>query len=386
MGGGAAGICAAIGAARKGESVVICEKMPQIGKKLLATGNGRCNLLNEELNESFYNVSARKLVKAVFDQVGKTAILEFFGGLGLVTIAQEGRIFPVTNQASSVLKSLDMELKRRDVPLELDFNCISITFIKNSIIVASEDKRKIECSKVIITGGGKTYPAYGSDGSIYKVLRQLGYALVDPVPCVVPLVVKDKFCTALQGQKIMAEVKAVIEGKTVDESKGELLFTAYGLSGSVILDISEPISIALNRLHKTDVALVIDFVPFMKKVQLKEELSKRQKAGWSPGDMLVGILPNRLSLAFKDYFGKGDLSEAVAALKNMSVKVSGTRGWNEAEFTSGGVDVNQINPVTLESRIHSGVYFAGEVLDVNGCRGGYNLGWAWASGLVAGMH
>jgi predicted flavoprotein YhiN len=114
-------------------------------------------------------------------------------------------------------------------------------------------------------------------------------------------------------------------------------------------------------------------------------LVKRQKAGRLAAEMLVGILPNRLSLAFKDLFSQGDIAAAVAALKNLSLKVAGTRGWNEAEFTSGGIDVSQINPVTLESKIHGGIYFAGEVLDVNGRRGGYNLAWAWASGLVAGM-
>jgi predicted Rossmann fold flavoprotein len=385
IGGGAAGICAAIATARRGETVVICEKMPQLGKKLLATGNGRCNLLNEELNESFYNLSARKMVKAVFEQIGKDTILDFFSNLGLITCSKEGRIFPVTNQASSVLKVLDMELKRLAVPLQFDFDCNSISFVKNSMIVAALDKRKIECTKVIVTGGGKTYPAYGSDGSIYKVTRHLGYALVEPVPCVVPLVVKDKLCASLQGQKITAGVRAVIEGKAGPPAEGELLFTQYGLSGTVILDVSEDISLALNREQKSDVQLSIDLVPFMKKAQLKEELVKRQKAGRLAAEMLVGILPNRLSLAFKDLFSQGDIAAAVAALKNLSLKVAGTRGWNEAEFTSGGIDVSQINTVTLESKIHGGIYFAGEVLDVNGRRGGYNLAWAWASGLVAGM-
>jgi predicted Rossmann fold flavoprotein len=386
IGGGAAGICAAIAAARRGQSVVICEKMPQLGKKLLATGNGRCNLLNEKLDETFYNLSARPTVKAVFEQIGKSAILEFFSGLGLQTTSKEGRLFPATNQASSVLKVLDIELKRLAVALELDFDCSSISFGNNSITLSASDQRKVECSKAIVTGGGRTYPAYGSDGSIYKIARQLGYALVEPVPSVVPLVVKDKLCSSLQGQKITAGVKPLIESKAGREAQGELLFTAYGLSGSVILDVSEGVSIALNRLHKTDVGLVIDFVPFMEPARLQEELTRRQKAGWQNSEMLVGILPNRVSLAFKEFFKQGDIASAVHALKSMVLTVSGTRGWNEAEFTSGGIEVSQINPITLESRIHAGLFFAGEVLDVNGPRGGYNLAWAWASGLVAGMN
>jgi len=384
IGGGAAGICAAIAAARRGEKVVICEKMPQIGKKLLATGNGRCNLLNDDLDARYYNPSARAMVKAVFEQAGKDKMLEFFHGLGLLTYSQEGRIFPVTNQASSVLKVLDLELQRLDVALEMEFSCNSISFLKNSIIAATEDKRRIECSRVIIAGGGKTYPAYGADGSIYRVTRQLGYSMVEPAPCAVPLLVKDKFCSSVQGQKIEATARWVIEGKSGPVTLGEVLFTQYGLSGTAILDISDAISIAMNREHKKDVQVVLDLMPFISEEDLLKELSRRQAAGWSPAEMLTGMLPNRLSLALKDLFNTNNLAGAASELKNRQIKVAGTRSWNEAEFTSGGIENSQINPVTLESRIHGGIYFAGEILDVNGPRGGYNLAWAWASGLVAG--
>jgi predicted Rossmann fold flavoprotein len=384
VGGGAAGICAAINTARRGQKVIICEKMPQMGKKLLATGNGRCNLLNEKLDESFYNPAAQKMVKAVFEQYGKEAILKFFAELGLKTRSQDGRIFPITNQASSVLKVLDLEMRRLDIPVELEFDCNSITFVKNSILVTAADKRKVECGKVIITGGGKTYPALGSDGSIYKVTRRLGYAEVEPVPVVVPLVIKDRFCTAIQGQKIEAKVRCLIDGQAGPEVEDEVLFTAYGLSGSAILDISTEISLAINRQKKSDVAVVMDLVPGLTRPHLKKELTQRMEKSWAAPDMLVGILPNRISQAFKDYFVQRDIDGAIEALKGKTLKVNGTRGWNEAEFTSGGIDVTQINPATLESKIHGGVFFAGEVLDVNGKRGGYNLAWAWASGLVAG--
>ncbi|HSW57809.1 MAG TPA: aminoacetone oxidase family FAD-binding enzyme, partial [Dehalococcoidales bacterium] len=237
---------------------------------------------------------------------------------------------------------------------------------------------------VILAGGGKTYPAYGSDGSLFKVARQLGYTVIEPVPVAVPLIVKDKLCQSLQGQKISAAVRPVIEGKAGMEVEGELLFAQYGLSGTAILDVSESISLALNRDKKTDAAVQIDLVPFIKRGQLKEELAKRLKAGWKASEMLTGILPNRFSLALKNLFSEGDLTSAVSTLKGLQLKVSGTRGWNEAEFTSGGIDINQVNPATLESRIHGGVFFAGEILDVNGGRGGYNLAWAWASGLLAG--
>jgi predicted Rossmann fold flavoprotein len=385
IGGGAAGICAAISLRRRGEPVIICERMPQLGKKILATGNGRCNLLNNDLSEDHYNPAARDLVRSVFDKFGKAEIIDFFKSLGLEVYSQEGRIFPITNQASSVLKVLEMELKKLSVPVEYDFNCSGLSFSKSGILVSSEAGRKIECRKVIIAGGGQTYPALGANGSMYEIARQLGHTIISPVPSAVAVVARDSLCHFLQGQKIFARATSVIEGKTGSEARGELLFTKYGLSGTCILDISEDISIAMNRHNKTDIFVSVDMVPFMEREQLKNELVKRTKAKLIAEEILAGILPNKLCIALKDIFNGNDIEAAVNSLKNRRFKVIGTRGWNEAEFTSGGVNINEVKPGTLESKLRKGVYFAGEILDVNGERGGYNLGWAWASGFVAGQ-
>jgi predicted Rossmann fold flavoprotein len=385
IGGGAAGICAAISKRRRGEPVIICEKMPQLGKKILASGNGRCNLLNDNLSEAFYNPSGRELVKSVFKKFGKLEILNLFKSLGLEVYSQDGRIFPRTNQATSVFKVLEMELKRLSVPIEYNFDCSGISFSKRRILVTPKMGKTIECQKVIITGGGKSYPAFGSDGSIYEVATQLGHTIVKPVPSAVPLVIKDSLCHFLQGQRIFAGANSLIEGKEGTEVKGELLFTKYGLSGSCILDVSEAISIALNRDNKTDVSVSIDMVPFMDAEQLKSELSKRRRAKLPDEEMFVGILPNKCGVALKDLVKNNDIDVIVDSLKSRRFKVIETRGWNEAEFTSGGVEVNEVLPGTLESKLAKGIYFAGEVLDVDGQRGGYNLGWAWASGFVAGL-
>lgn len=384
IGGGAAGICAAIQKGHRNEQVVICEKTNQLGKKILASGNGRCNLLNDDLSEKHYNSNAGELVKSVFARCGKAEIREFFKGLGLNVYSQDGRIFPVTNQATSVLSVLELELKRLAVPVEYNFNCAEITFTKDHITVIGGAGKKLECSKVILTGGGKSYPVLGSDGSTYEIAKHLGHTIIEPVPSAVPLVVKDKLCHYLQGQRINAAVKSVIDGKESRTFKGELLFTKYGLSGTCILDVSKSVSVALNRQRKTEVFLSVDLVPFMDKPQLKDELIKRKKAGFAPEDMLVGILPNKLSLAVKEVFDANNIDRTVDLLKAWRFPVAATKGWNEAEFTSGGIDVNEVNPQTLESKLHRGVYFAGEVLDVDGERGGYNLAWAWASGFVAG--
>ena len=385
IGGGAAGICAAISQGRKGGSVILCEKMPQLGKKILASGNGRCNLLNEEINEAYYNLVARSLVRSVFDQAGKGEILSFFKSLGLEVYSKEGRLFPITNQAASVLKVLEMELKRLSIPVVYDFACCGLSFSRDGILVSSTTGAKIECRKVIMAGGGKTYPAYGSDGGMYQIARQLGHSIIEPVPAAVPLEVKDHLCQVLQGQRILAGARAIIEGKEGDEARGELLFAKYGLSGTCILDVSETISIAVNRFHQKEVFVAVDMAPFIEREQLKSELERRRKTNFSDEEMLVGILPNKLAVALKDLFKTNDLNAAVTSLKDRRFKVAGTRGWNEAEFTSGGIDVDEVKPGTLESKLKEGVYFAGEILDVDGRRGGYNLGWAWASGFVAGQ-
>ncbi|MBN1189632.1 MAG: aminoacetone oxidase family FAD-binding enzyme [Dehalococcoidales bacterium] len=387
IGGGAAGICAAITLARRGKSVIICEKTHVAGKKLLATGNGRCNLLNDELNESFYNPEAAELVRSVFRQFGKDRILSFFRGLGLITFSQEGRVFPITNQAASVLKVLEMELARLCVEIEPDFNCTSVSCGEKIIKVSSAEKKEIECLKVIVAAGGRSYPAFGSDGSMYAVAAQLGHRIITPVPCAVPLVVKDNLCFLLQGQRIFAVARSIIDGCEAKRAGGELLFTKYGLSGTCILDISQSVSAALNREHRSRIQVSIDLLPFLDREPLKAELEKRQKQGIVPEEMLAGLLPNKLCSAFKGLFeknGSESVAAAAGALKDLRFKVEGTRGWNEAEFTCGGIDVSEIRSGTLESKIKKGVYFAGEILDVNGQRGGYNLAWAWASGMVAG--
>ncbi len=385
IGGGAAGICAAISAARSGYSVVVCEKMPQLGKKILASGNGRCNLLNDNFDETFYNPAAVELVKSILSKFGKTEILALFHELGLETWSQDGRIFPVTNQAASVLKVLGMELRRLAVPVEYDFDCSAISFNGRNIVVSAKNGKKLTCQKLIITGGGKTYPVLGSNGSTFEMSQRLGHSIIEPVPGVVPLVVQDAMCHYLQGQRITAAVCSVIDGNKLAPVKGELLFTKYGLSGTCVLDVSDEISIAINRYHKKDVFIAVDMMPFLDKKQLQEKLNQRISQKIVPEEMLAGILPNKLCVSLKGLFERGDIDAAVAKLKDLRFRVSGTRGWNEAEFTIGGINVNEVTPGTLESKLRKNVYFAGEVLDVNGKRGGYNLGWAWASGFIAGQ-
>ncbi|MFA5388374.1 MAG: NAD(P)/FAD-dependent oxidoreductase [Candidatus Omnitrophota bacterium] len=387
IGGGASGIIAAISARRNGRNVMICERMNRLGKKILVSGGGRCNISNADLSEARYNTGARELVKNVFSRFGKEDIEKFFNEIGLRVYPEGDRLFPVTNQAASVLKVLEEELKRLKIPVESGFNAAGIAARPDGkgYLVKFGSGDVISADSVIITGGGRSYPSLGSDGSCYGLARSLGHKIIEPVPSAVPLLSKDRFCHFLQGQRIQCSAKSVIEGKIKKEAKGELLFTKYGLSGTAILDISEDISIALNRLGDKAAAVLIDMVPFMSAVEIEKEIEKRIQKGIAPEDLMTGLLPNKFSLVFRDLFKGLNAGEITGLLKNKRFDIIGTRGWNEAEFTAGGVDTRDVREDTLESKLKKGVYFAGEILDVNAGRGGYNLAWAWASGYIAGL-
>jgi len=385
IGAGAAGLVAALSSKTMGSDTVICERLTKIGKKILASGNGRCNISNDDLSESHYNPESRSMVKSIFSKSGKEAISNLFNELGLETYSEEGRIFPRTNQSSSVLKVLEIKLKNLSIPVELDFEAVKIEPSDKSFAVISKSGKKIIARKIVITGGGMSYPALGSNGSAYRLASALGHTIIKPVPAAVAMVVKDRLCHILQGQRICAKVTAVISGKVASESDGDLLFTKYGLSGTSILDISREISIAINRDGNRDVSIRVDMAPFISEEALTKKLEARIKNGCSTEDALAGILPLKMAAAIgaSDNNASG-VRGVISEVKSKSFAVSGTMGWNEAEFTAGGVDCREIDHLTLESKLKKGVYFAGEVLDVDGDRGGYNLAWAWASGFTAG--
>lgn len=386
IGGGAAGIVAAISAKRRGKEVFVAEKMPRLGKKVLASGSGRCNFLPETLSVSSFNREARELAGAVFSRFGEDDMLRFFKDLGLAYYSDGGRMFPVTEQAASVLGVLEMELHRLKVLAETNCEILRIEALPEGFKLVSKSGKSMGARRVILCGGGKSYPALGADGSAFVLARELGHRIIEPVPSTVPLVVKDPWCHRLQGQRIQAVVTALVEGKEIRRAPGELLFTKYGLSGTAILDVSEEISIALSRDKAKNVSVSVDLVPFLGEEALKEELSRRLAKGLCAEGLVVGLLPHKFSAVLNALLLEGNVEKIAHRLKDQEFRVEGTRGWNEAEFTAGGVATAEVDPGTLESKVRKGLYLAGEVLNVQGERGGYNLAWAWASGYVAGMN
>jgi hypothetical protein len=389
---------AAISAARRGASVVILERLPWIGKKLLATGGGRCNLLNERLNAAAFTATDPGLVPSILERFGGPEIRAFFDGLGLRLQTDEaGRVYPATNQAASVLKVLELETARLGIGIE---TCFDVERIDSAAAgrcrMGAADGRTVEARTVVLAGGGRSYPSLGSNGSGHDLAASFGHRIVKPVPSAVPLLVKVRMCHFLQGQRMRVRIEARVGGRRAQEAEGELLFAQYGLSGTAVLDVSESLSIALNRDGREDTTVVVDFLPFMSEEEAAAELTRRSAAGWAPKDLGSGLLPEKFCLFLPQLLGEiedgpgmrvdaGSARRLASLLKAREFRVQGTRGWNEAEFTSGGVDAGEVKPGTLESKLRHGLYLAGEVLDVQGGRGGFNLAWAWASGFVAGL-
>ena len=389
IGAGAAGLAAAVSAGRRGLPVTIFERLPWIGKKLLATGGGRCNLLNDGLTASDFTSTEPRLVSSVLERFGAAEIRSLFEGLGLRLQSDEGgRVYPATNQAASVLKVLELETTRLGIDLVTRFEVERIEAAEGGFGIAAADGRNFQARAVILAGGGRSYPALGSNGSAYDLAASFGHRIVPPVPSAVPLVAKSRLCHVLQGQRLRVRIEGRVGGRVLRRAEGELLFTPYGLSGTAALDVSEGLSIALNREDRKDASVVVDFLPFMPKEEVAAELGRRLSLGWAPRDLGTGLLPEKLCRVLPEIMAEAtrDMAGRLAArLKAWEFPVQATRGWNEAEFTSGGVDAREVKLGTLESRLKPGLHFAGEVLDVQGGRGGFNLSWAWASGSVAGL-
>lgn len=377
IGGGAAGIMAAISAKKHHPNarVAIFDQTFALGRKILISGAGRCNLMNSNLEKSpekYYNCDNHDFVKKVFEQFGCSATMKFFQEeLGLELTGDKktnvGKVYPKTNEAKTVVTLLTDYLENLGVEIILNSKC--------------HDVKSIQADKIILACGGKTYPALGSDGTGFSMAAALGHHIISAVPAAVPLVAKNVLSQEAQGVKMEAEI-------TVGKNKevGDVLFTKYGLSGSAVLSISRDVSIALNRDKKDGVKVSLNFFPGKTEAAVKKILTQRFKKRPEQTVLknLIGLLPERVIIGILKISGSNDIDLLCKTLTNLEMAVTDTRGWNEAEFTAGGVNVNEVKTGTLESKLIKNLYFCGEILDVDGPIGGYNLSWAWSSGWVAG--
>lgn len=393
IGAGAAGIMAAITAARNHAKVTILEHTQRFGKKLLATGNGRCNLTNLSQLPEYYRSDNQKFPMQVISQFNEKQTLQFFEEIGIYTKHKLGYVYPYSEQASTVLDLLKLELDRLHINI---IYSVSIKEIKKKQrFQILTDTVTYTCDKVIMAMGSKAAPKTGSDGSGYALAKQIGHRIITPLPALVQLRCSGDYFKSLAGVRCEARLRLMIDKKVVVEDKGELQLTDYGISGIPTFQISR---YAIRAVEKGKaVSVYIDFIPDKNEKEIISFLYSqiRHDPKKKMEDILIGlfnkklvpILLNQANLSGKS-LGKElkevQINRLIQKIKAFEVKVTSYNSFEQAQVCSGGVDTKELSPDTLESFKMPGIYLAGELLDVDGICGGYNLQWAWSSGYVAG--
>ncbi|WP_326910277.1 NAD(P)/FAD-dependent oxidoreductase [Sedimentibacter sp. MB31-C6] len=396
IGGGASGLIAAIVAKRNKANVKIYEKMNRVGKKILATGNGRCNFTNMYISLDRYHGTNIKKAAKVLNFFDLSYTLSFFEDLGIYVYTDEsGKVYPNSLQASSILDVLRYEIERLNIETITEFEVRELRKNKEKFSIIGSD-RTCYADKVILCCGGKASPQLGSDGRGYEIAKSLGHNVIEPFPALVQLRLEGKYFKRMNGVKFEGTVKAFTDKKSVREDNGEILFTDYGISGPPILQISRKV---LEEMYKgANVFLSVDMFPNLSKLMLYDIISDRfKRIGYKNlEDSLIGLINKKLipvvlieaGLERKDIkcskLNKREIYKIIDILKEWKFKVVGHNNWLQAQVTAGGIDLSGINNDTLESKKVKGLYFAGEILDVDGDCGGFNLQWAWSSGYTAG--
>ncbi|MDE6626769.1 MAG: NAD(P)/FAD-dependent oxidoreductase [Lachnospiraceae bacterium] len=409
IGGGAAGMIAAVFAARNGKEVILIEKNEKLGKKLFITGKGRCNFTNAcDVEDLFANVVTNpKFLYSAFYSFSNQMVMDFFEEIGLPYKVERGnRVFPASDHSSDVIKVLERELKRRKVEILLNTKVKSLIIEKNicrGVRLAMNSQRtgrhlqkELYADSVIIATGGISYPRTGACGDGYEFAGTAGHKLAERKPSLVPLELQDKCCKELMGislKNVSASVYA--DGKKVYSDFGEMLFTHFGVSGPIIIKASAYI----HKYLEKDLTLYIDLKPALDEKQLDERILKdfklfqnKQLKNSLDKLLLRALIPVVIEKSGLD--GEKKVNELTKeerrrlgmVIKKLPFTIKGLRGWDEAIITKGGVKVKEIDPGTMESKITGGLYFAGEVLDLDALTGGFNLQIAWSTGYLAGMN
>jgi len=387
VGCGATGMASAILSARDGKKVAIIERQDSCGKKILASGNGHCNIANINISSKDFYATNKSFLNEFLNGFSIKDVIEFFRSIGLELMAKDdGKLYPASYQAKSVVELLKAELKRLKVDIFFNATNLSISS-KNSVFELKFNNKKISSKALLVATGSAAAPQLGGNSSGLEIAKSFGHRVFSFLPALVPLTSSDAICKNLSGTKVYAKVKVLINNKEVTSTTQDLLFTKYGVSGLSILDISKDAVLALNQ--NLDVAVEVDFFPALNRASLLEYLKNRvdKKRAlslplWLGGVMNLKIATyllkklNLSTLSEKDLNSK-ILKEITHSLKSTKIKIDGFREFKYAEVALGGVDLAQIDPKTLESKLVKKLYFSGEILNLIGKRGGYNFYIAW---------
>lgn len=396
IGGGAAGMMAAVTAADNGAKVTLYERNDKVGKKILSTGNGKCNFTNHNLSpESYYGGDIDRIMQ-VLERFNAEDTVSFFEKAGMLTKNKNGYLYPASEQASTVLDILRMQLEEKGVCVQCEQKISKILPNKNTnTIVIKSGKTETEYDSVVIACGGSAAPKTGSDGTGCYLADSLGHTVKEVVPALVQLRCKEEYLKDIAGVRSEAKVSLVVADEVKAVERGELQLTDYGVSGIVVFQLSRIAAYALKE--KKEVSVYIDFLPDFTEEELDIFAERRMEKVWqkqSVEDFFTGMLNKKLMLLFirlaglkpEQNFKDADrkkLDRVFSFCKHFPLTVYATNSFDNAQVSAGGVSLDEVTD-NLESKLHKGVYFAGEVLDVDGKCGGYNLQWAWSSGYVAG--
>lgn len=408
IGGGAAGMMAAVAAADAGNNVCLIEKNEKLGKKIFITGKGRCNVTNAaDMETLFANVCTNeKFLYSAFYGYDNQAVMGFLEAAGCPLKIERGdRVFPVSDHSSDVIAAFTRELKKRGVEILLNTEVKELLVAEETITgVILSNGKKIPANSVVVCTGGLSYPTTGSTGDGYRFAEETGHKLVEPRPGLVPFQVKETWCADLMGLALKnVSLRMVSGGRNVYEGFGEMLFTHFGVSGPLVLSASSFYGNAGKKAKKATeesagTMLYIDLKPAMDVEQLDkrllrdfEENKNKQFKNALGGLFPVKIIPVMIRLSGinpdkkVNEITREERRAFVELIKNLPLTVTGTRGFAEAIITRGGVSVKDINPSTMESKKVRGLFFAGEVLDLDALTGGFNLQIAWSTGYLAGQ-
>jgi predicted Rossmann fold flavoprotein len=403
IGGGPSGMMAGISAKIHHPQfrVLILDRSIELGRKLLVSGAGRANLTNVNLiNRPERSFNNNNFVTGIFSQFDYSQIYKFFTDLGIPLYEESktgrGKIFPTINSAKTIREILIDKLFELGVVFELNQDISKTEFVNDHWEINSGN-RKYQTVYLILSAGGKTYPSLGSDGSGYVLAQTIGHKIIDPVPSAVPLVSKNLLSHYLQGESVKMRVTSMISGRVKDAAVGEVMFTQFGISGPAVFDVSRNISIRLNREKRNDVKVALSFLPEYSNDEIRQQLHQRllMHPTLLASHVLYGLMTIKSAGAVCAVSGipkerivqditEKEKEKLLSTLTSYEIDIIQTRGWNEAEFTSGGVDFLEIDSNSLASKICPNLFFSGEIIDVDGIVGGYNLSWGWASGWVAG--
>lgn len=393
IGAGASGMAAALAAAENPNvSVVLMERQARVGRKLQATGNGRCNLSNAHAAACAYHGQQPEFVESALEAFGPADTMFWFRTLGLFTVTEEsGKVYPYSDQANSVVDILRLNLQKPNITLKLSFEVEKIQNNGNGFSVIGQEET-VFCDKLIVACGGLAGSKLGGTMAGYKLLAKLGHKTTRLRPSLVQIKTDWSAIGALKGVRANAHVQILKEGKLFRESTGELQLTEQGISGPVVFEISRDVCYGPGKW-----TALLDFIPELPYGSLLAEINRRRETALPMDELLTGVLHNRLGRVLtktagvkgKEFVRQLSNQEAEAvckAVKELEIFLTEPLGMDSAQVTAGGVLTEQFDKNTMQSRLVPGLYACGEVLDIDGDCGGFNLQWAWSSGRMAGLH